>query len=67
MNRTRIAILAVAVVAGGLAALLAGFRAPAPPPPPEERIVVKEVPTEGVLVLARNVEAGTSIRQGDLQ
>jgi pilus assembly protein CpaB len=63
MNRTRIAILAVALVAGGLAALLAGFRAPAP----QERIVVKDVPTEGVLVLARNVEPGSSIQQGDLQ
>lgn len=64
MNRTRIAILAVAIVAGGLAALLTGSRTP---PPPQERVIVKEVPTDGVLVLTRNVDAGSVIREGDLQ
>lgn len=68
MNRTRLAILGVAVVSGGLAAILAGGRSSPPPAiQQQERVVVRDVPMEGVLVLARNVEPGTVIRQGDLQ
>ena len=65
MNKARLAILAVALVGGGTAAMMIGGSPP--PPTTETKVVVKEVPMDGVLVASKNIEVGTRIQPGDLR
>lgn len=64
MNKARLAILAVALIGGGTAAMMLGG---SPPPPAEPKVVVQQVPMDGVLVAARNIDVGTRIQPGDLR
>jgi pilus assembly protein CpaB len=63
MKAARLVILGVAVVAGGLAALLAGRSAvQAPPPPP-----VAQLETVDVLVASSDIGQGTVVKPGELR
>ncbi|HTV34418.1 MAG TPA: Flp pilus assembly protein CpaB [Methylocella sp.] len=61
MKPARIAVLGIALVAGLSAAILAGSSKPAPPaaPPP--------LPTDGVLIAARDLNAGSVLTPGDMR
>ncbi len=63
MNSARLIVLGVAIVAGGLAALLASNLGSAPPPPP---VRVEKVETVGVLVAAKDIGIGHALSEGDL-
>lgn len=65
MNKARLAILAVALLGGGTAAMMVG-KSP-PPPKPEPKIVVQKTPMDGVLVASRNIDVGSRLRPGDLR
>lgn len=66
MKAARIVVLGVAVVAGGLAALMAGRQAepPAPPPAPEP---VATLDTTEVLVARNDINLGQSVTVADIQ
>lgn len=68
MNKTRLAIGGVAIVAGGIAAMLAG---PSSPPPDSTAlapvIVQQATAMDAVLVASRKLEVGTRISAGDLR
>jgi pilus assembly protein CpaB len=66
MNKARLAILAVAILGGGAAALMVGGNPP-PPPAAEEKVIVKEVPMDGVLVASRNIDVGTRVQASDMR
>ena len=62
MNRARIVVLSIALVAGGLAAYLAsGSREKAAPPP------VAQIPTVDILVAKSDIGLGQSVKPDDLQ
>jgi pilus assembly protein CpaB len=65
MKAARVIVLGVAVVAGGLAAIMAGRQAPAPAPaaPPP----VAKLDTTEVLVAKSDIGLGQSVTAGDLQ
>lgn len=65
MNKARIAILAVALIGGVSAAMMAGGSPP--PAPVETKVVVQQIPMDGVLVASRNIDVGARIRSGDLR
>ncbi|MFN3889462.1 MAG: Flp pilus assembly protein CpaB [Beijerinckiaceae bacterium] len=65
MNKARLAILAVALAGGGTAAMFVGGSPP--PPKPDTKVVVQQVPMDGVLVAARNLDVGARIQAGDLR
>ena len=64
MNKARIAILAVALIGGVSAAMMVGG---SPPPTPETKVVVQQIPMDGVLVASRNIDVGARIQNGDLR
>lgn len=65
MNKVRLGILGVAIVAGGAAAMMVGG---SPPPAPQEtKVVVEQTPMDGVLVASRNIDVGTRVQPGDLR
>ena len=64
MKPARIIVLLIAVVAGGIAALLAG-RSDSPPPP--EPAPVVQIETVDVLVAGNDIGMGTAIQAGDLR
>jgi pilus assembly protein CpaB len=66
MNKARLAILAVALIGGGTAAMMVGG-SPPPPGPSEPKVIVQQVPMDGVLVASRNIDVGTRIQPGDLR
>ena len=65
MNKARIAILAVALIGGVSAAMMVGGSPP--PPTPETKVVVQQIPMDGVLVASRNIDVGARIQNGDLR
>jgi len=62
MKPARIIVLVIAVVAGGIAALLAGRWESAPPPAP-----VAQLETTDVLIAATDIGLGTSVSAQDLR
>jgi pilus assembly protein CpaB len=64
MKPARIVILLIALVAGGIAALLAG-RSDSPPPP--EPAPVVQIETVDVLVAGNDIGMGTALQAGDLR
>src|SRR5581483_4296066 len=63
MKRARIIVLIIAVVAGGIAALLAGRSdSPAPAPPP-----VAQLETTDVLIASSDIGMGTAVAEKDLR
>jgi pilus assembly protein CpaB len=64
MKAARIVVLGVAVVAGGLAALMAGRQAVEPPPAPEP---VAKLDTTEVLVAKADIGLGQSVAGSDMQ
>jgi pilus assembly protein CpaB len=65
MKAARVIVLGVAVVAGGLAALMAGRQAPVQAPPPEEPTA--KLDTTEVLVARNDIGLGQSVAVSDLQ
>jgi len=65
MNKARIAILAVALIGGVSAAMMVGGSPP--PAPAETKVVVQQIPMDGVLVASRNIDVGARIQNGDLR
>ena len=65
MKAARVVVLGVAVVAGGLAALMAGRQAPVQAPPPEEPTT--KLDTTEVLVARNDIGLGQSVTASDLQ
>ena len=65
MKAARLVVLGVAVVAGGIAALLAGRseKAPAPAPAPQ----VEQIPAIQVLVAKGDIGLGQTVSGGDMQ
>lgn len=66
MKAARIVVLGVAVVAGGLAALMAGKQADVPPPAPTPEPVAKLDTTE-VLIARNDIGLGQSVTVSDIQ
>jgi pilus assembly protein CpaB len=64
MNKARLAILAVALLGGGTAAMFVGG---SPPPTPETKVIVERAPMDGVLVAGRALDVGARIQPGDLK
>jgi pilus assembly protein CpaB len=58
MKFARIAVLAIAIIAGGIAAVLVGGGSDAPPPPPPQ---VVEAPTAEVLIAAADIPMGSVV------
>jgi pilus assembly protein CpaB len=65
MKAARIVVLGVAVVAGGLAALMAGRQAEVQPPPAPEPVV--KLDTTEVLVAKSDIGLGQSVSASDIQ
>jgi pilus assembly protein CpaB len=65
MKAARIVVLGVAVVAGGLAALMAGRQSPPPAPPPPQPVAKLE--TTEVLVAKADIGLGQAVQAGDMQ
>lgn len=65
MKAARIIVLGVAVVAGGLAALMAGRQADVPPPPVPEPVA--KLDTTDVLVVRSDIGLGQSVTVSDIQ
>jgi len=65
MKAARIVVLAVAIGAGGLAAILAGRQETAPAPPPPEPVAKLE--TSDVLVAINDIGVGQSLSAQDMQ
>ncbi|MEX0752377.1 MAG: Flp pilus assembly protein CpaB [Xanthobacteraceae bacterium] len=65
MKAARIVVLAVAIGAGGLAALLAGRQGKVEAPPPPEPVA--KLDTTEVLVARNNIGIGQAVSTGDLQ
>ena len=64
MKAARIAVLGVAVVAGGLAALMAGRQAEVVAPPPEP---VSKLDTTEILIAKSDIGLGQSVSGSELQ
>ena len=64
MKPARIIVLIIAVVAGGIAALLAGRSDPPPPPAPAP---VAQLETTDVLIADSDIGLGTAISERDLR
>lgn len=68
MNKTRLAIAGAAIVAGGIAAMLAGPSSPPPPSTAKAPVIVQpNIAMDGVLVASRKLEVGKRIAAGDLR
>jgi pilus assembly protein CpaB len=65
MKSARIIVLGVAVVAGGLAALMAGRQAEVKPPPTPEPVA--QLPTTEVLIAKTDIGLGQSVSVSDIQ
>ena len=66
MKIGRLAVLGVALLAGGLAAILAGSSSPPPAPQPASVEPVAKIETDDVLVASADLPLGKIIGQGDL-
>ncbi len=64
MKPARIIVLIIAVVAGGIAALLAGRSDPPPPPAPAP---VAQLETTDVLIANSDIGLGTAVSERDLR
>src|SRR5689334_16488060 len=64
MTPARIIVLVIAVVAGGIAALLAGRSDPPPPPAPAP---VAQLETTDVLIAAADIGLGTKVSAQELR
>ena len=62
MNRARLVVLAIAIVAGGIAAYLVSGLGSAPPPPP-----VAQLSTVDVLVAKSDIGLGQTVTPEDVQ
>lgn len=65
MKAARLVVLGVAVVAGGLAALLAGGGGEKPDPAPQKPVAQLE--TTDILVASKDIDAGTPVSSADLE
>jgi pilus assembly protein CpaB len=66
MNRGKLIVIAISLVAGVLALMFVGSPAP-PPPPPSTAPVAATIETEEVLIAARDLPIGTVTAEADFQ